>query len=98
MNYLHAVSHRRLSTATTRILSLILLTIGIAAIPAAAHAQSCQSATQVATDLWSEYGKAARQAGCVGVTGGSVIASGGASLPQTVSQYKACMGKADKDA
>jgi hypothetical protein len=77
---------------------LTLLVLGTGFASNAAHAQSCQSATQVATDLWSEYGKAARQAGCAGVTAGSVVASGGASLPQTVSQYKACMGKADKAA
>jgi len=80
------------------VFSSALLILGLAVTPDPARAQSCQSATQVASDLWSEYGDIAQQVGCAGVTAGTVVASGGTSLPQAVSQYKACVGKADEAA
>jgi hypothetical protein len=73
-----------------RILAVLLLGVAAVALSASAHAASCDSAASVAIDLWDEYGKFAKRAGCSVASTATVAASsvvGGGSKQV----YRACL-------
>ncbi|WP_155957855.1 hypothetical protein [Fodinicurvata sediminis] len=61
-----------------------------------AHAANCTTGARAAADIWKEYDKIAKSAGCAVGTAGAAILSAGATLPQSAQIYKQCFEQADK--
>lgn len=77
-----------------RILGVLLLGIAPVALSAPAHAASCDSAARIAVDLWDEYGKFAKRAGCSVASTATVAASSGAG-GTSKQVYQACLADAE---
>lgn len=79
----------------SRLAGAIVLTATLVLGPAA-QAANCTTGAKAAADIWKEYDKVAKIAGCAAGTAGAAILSAGATLPQSAQIYKKCFEQADK--